>query len=67
VGARQSARLGLPLLLRHVDEQILLALWWTGPALLGAAAAFYIVTIRSAARIFVKRRERLIELLEESG
>jgi hypothetical protein len=56
---------GLPMVLRQIDEQTLLGMWWAGPGFLGAGALFYAVTIRSAGRMFVTRRERLIDLLEE--
>lgn len=56
--------LGLPAGLTLLDVDTVLRFWWVAPVFLLGAAASYLVTIRAGARVFVRRRERMIELLE---
>jgi hypothetical protein len=47
-----------------LDLDTVLRFWWVAPVFLLGAAAGYLVTIRVGARVFISRREWLIELLE---
>jgi hypothetical protein len=51
--------------LRQVDESRVLSAWWVAPVFLAVGAGAYLTTIRVGARLFVSRRERMIECLEE--
>jgi hypothetical protein len=56
--------LGLPAGLTRFDVDTILRFWWVAPVFLLGAAASYAATIRVGARVFVRRREWMIEHLE---
>jgi hypothetical protein len=56
---------GLPVVVRRLDVDAVLDRWWVAPVFLVVAGGIYVATIRAGARLFVTRRERMIELLEE--
>jgi hypothetical protein len=56
--------LGLPAGLTLLDVDTVLGFWWMAPVFLLGGTAAYLATIRVGARVFVRRREEMIDLLE---
>ncbi len=55
---------GLMGLFQHLGVKSVLAYWWLLPLAATVAAAFYLVTLRAGAAVFVARRERMLSMIE---
>jgi hypothetical protein len=58
---------GLSLILSALGTSLVLSLWWAAPAFMAASAAFHLLTLRTGARLFVARRERMLSVIEGLG
>jgi hypothetical protein len=56
-----------PFALHTLGEDTLIRHWWVVPMLAFAAAAFFVLTIRLGALVFVSRRERMLSAIDFEG
>jgi len=54
---------GLPAL----GSKVVLGHWWVAPLILFAACGFYLLTLSSGARVFGRRRERMLSMIERGN